>query len=97
LSPEIINSIVPAKNVSQFKVFPNPVSGELFIQTNQSVDEDFKFELYSVKGELIRKECLEAERTLYRIDVNSLKDGVYFLRLISVSGKYSEEVIIKNK
>jgi len=31
----------------------------------------------------------------HRIDVSSLRNGVYILRLISASKKYNEEVIIK--
>jgi hypothetical protein len=78
-----------------FKVFPNPVSGELFIQPTSNIDEDFTLEMYSVKGELVRKECLEPGSRLHRIDTSSLRNGIYILRLISDSGKYDEKVIVK--
>jgi len=56
---------------------------------------DCTLELYSVKGELVNTECLEGGSNLHRIDVSSLKSGVYVVRLISASGRYSEEVVIK--
>lgn len=78
-----------------FKVYPNPVSGELFIQPNSNIDESFSLEIYSVKGELIKTECLEPRRNLHRIDTSSLRNGIYIVRLISDSGKYDEKVIVK--
>jgi len=95
LSPEIINGVNSKTNSSQFKVFPNPVSGELFLQTNQTIYETYTLELYSIKGELLKTECLDEGSNLYRIDTSSLRNGIYILRLISDSGKYAEETIIK--
>ena len=95
LSPEIIDGIAPEKTVSQFKVYPNPVSGELFIQPTSNFKEAYTLEMYSVKGELVKTECLESGSNLYRIDTGSLRNGVYILRLISDSGKYDEKVIVK--
>jgi len=80
---------------SLFTVFPNPVSRDLIIQSNSTNEEAYTLELYSVKGELVKTECLEGGSTLHRIDVSSLKSGVYIVRLISASGRYSEEVVIK--
>jgi len=95
LSPEIINGISPEKNVQQYNVYPNPVSRELFVRSPQLNDGDYTLQLYSAKGELVKTECLEGGTNLHRIDVSSLKSGVYVLRLISASGRYTEEVIIK--
>ena len=95
LSPEIINGIAPEKNILQYRVYPNPVFRDLFVQSPKINDGDFTLELYSIKGELINTECLEGGSNQFRIDVSSLKSGVYVVRLISASGRYSEEVIIK--
>ena len=78
-----------------FKVYPNPVLGELFIQANSNTTEAYTLEMYSAKGELVKTECLESRSNLHRIDVSSLRNGIYILRLISASGKYVEKVIIK--
>jgi len=76
-------------------VFPNPVSAELFVKSSGGFEEDYTLELFSVKGELVKTECLEGGNSLNRIDVSSLKSGVYVVRLISASGRYFEEMIIK--
>ena len=95
LSKEIINGIGPEKTVPQYKVYPNPASTELFVQSPQTNDGDFTLELYSVKGELVKTECLGTGSIINRIDVRSLKSGVYVVRLISAAGRYAEEMIIK--
>lgn len=94
LSPEIINGIEIGKAIAQFKVYPNPVSGELFIQPSSNIEEGYTLELYSTKGEKIKSECIEPGSNLYRFDTSSLRNGIYILRLISASGKYSEEEVI---
>ena len=82
-------------NTKDIGVFPNPFTHELFIQSNSTNEEAYTLELYSVKGELVKTECLDGGTNLHRIDVSSLKRGIYIVRLISASGRYSEEVIIK--
>jgi hypothetical protein len=94
LSPEIINGIVPEKAVSSVKVYPNPVSDELIVQT-ATTGNDYTISLFTVKGELVRTECVDGGNNPYRLNVSSLKKGIYLLRIISDSGKFAEEVIIK--
>jgi hypothetical protein len=67
----------------------------LLIHPTQSVDEGFTLKLYSIKGELVKTECLDVGMNTYRLDIRTLKNGIYILHLISASGRYAEEVIIK--
>lgn len=94
LSPEIINGLIPEKTISEFKVYPNPVSGILLVQLTPNTEENYTLELYSLKGELVKTECVEAYTNLCQIDVSSLRDGTYILRVISDSGKYAEDAIV---
>lgn len=95
LNPEIINGIEPRNAIAQFKVYPNPVSGELFVQPNSPIDEPYTLELYSIKGELLKTECIETGSMLHRIVTSSLRNGIYILRMISASGRYEEKMIVK--
>lgn len=78
----------------EYKVYPNPASSELLIEGNFH-KEELVLELYSTKGELVKAECMEGGETRYRIDIKTLKSGIYFLRVHSTKGKYLEEVIVK--
>ncbi|HCY42795.1 MAG TPA: hypothetical protein DHV48_15845 [Prolixibacteraceae bacterium] len=94
LNPDIIDGISPEKTISEFKVYPNPVSGKLFVQFPAITAENYTLELYSVKGELVKTECVEAFANLCQIDVSSLRNGTYILRVILDSEKYAEEAIV---
>ncbi|HLN74651.1 MAG TPA: T9SS type A sorting domain-containing protein [Prolixibacteraceae bacterium] len=79
----------------QVKVYPNPVSNDLFIAGNFK-EKEYTLELYSIKGVLIKTECLEGGINIYKIDAGTLKSGSYILKVISEKGKYAEQMIIKN-
>ena len=85
---------IDEKQINNFIVYPNPVSKELFVEGNFKA-KGYNLELYSVKGELVKTECLDSRINQYRVDVSNLKNGIYILHLIATSGKYEEQVIIK--
>ena len=83
--------IADTKNLS-VEIYPNPTTGLLNIST---CGTDFNtLEIYSMVGQLILTVNLKESNT--QIDLNNLKKGVYFFRLInSNSGKqFTKEVII---
>jgi hypothetical protein len=92
---DIVDGNDQSKALSKTKVYPNPVSDRLFIAINQPAKGDLSIEIYSMKGELIRKECFDSGLNRYQIDLSDLKSGPFLLRMIAASGKYLEEVIIK--
>lgn len=92
---DIVDGNVLRKTFSKAKIYPNPVSDELIIILNKSIKEDVTVELYSIKGELIRKKCLDAGLIQHQINLSELKSGPYILRLITGLGEYGEEIIFK--
>lgn len=66
------------------KVYPVPAENELFIQT-----EDFqKAEIYSVTGQKLM------ESTMEKMNVSSLSQGVYLLKVYGQSGKTETQRIV---
>ena len=66
------------------KVYPVPAENELFIQT-----EDFqKAEIYSVTGQKLM------ESTIEKMNVSSLSQGVYLLKVYGQSGKTETQRIV---
>lgn len=59
---------------SKVKIFPNPVSNDLFIEIDKNVV--LEFSLYDVSGQLIYE-----ANTPNTIDVNHLANGIYFLKI----------------
>lgn len=64
---------IDQRNLSEFKVYPNPVREELFISTNSYLS----YCISDSSGRIL----LNKKSTGNRIDVSALQDGIYFLRI----------------
>ena len=73
---------------SNISVYPNPVSEKVFVDGSYS-----KLELLSVHGKLL---YVEKSNTNTVIDLNYFSDGVYFIKITTLSGCVSVHSIVKN-
>lgn len=76
------------------KIYPNPVSNDLFIEGNFN-EKEYTLELYSINGELIKTVCVEGGIDRYSMDAKTLKSGSYIVRVMSKKGIYAERIVIK--
>lgn len=58
-------------------VYPNPTSGKIRIENEQSIQ---KIELYNLPGQLI--ETISVNNTAITIDINNFASGVYIMKII---------------
>ena len=91
-----LTSILEGKALPRLKIYPNPVSGELIVEPDQSVDKSYTLKLFSANGDLVKTECVDANLKYYLLDVSAIMSGIYVLQLITDSRSYTEEVIITN-
>src|SRR5690606_11669438 len=68
-------------NLSELKVYPNPVSEILYIEIGNH--EIAKMSLYDITGKLLKT----LDTSIQEIDVRNLNNGLYFLVLESASGE----------
>lgn len=59
--------------------YPNPTSGQLKLRVESSVFNDIRFQLYSLKGLVLKDEKIISEET--EIHMENLPSSVYFLRV----------------
>ena len=88
-------SIIKREIAPRLNVYPNPVSGELYIQTDPVFNNGYTLELFSANGKLVKTECVDAGVKLHRFDVSAILRGAYVVRLSSASRRYAKKVIIK--
>lgn len=74
-------------SANNFKVFPNPASDYVFIDSKIKID---KIMLYDVVGNLILKEF----ESFKRINVSSLNAGIYLMNIHSDGEKTTKKIII---
>lgn len=74
---------------SKFSVYPNPSSDVINIRTTERVD---KVELYNTLGQsVIRSNSFDGNQ----IDINSVKSGLYLLKIYSGNKTVTKKVIVK--
>ncbi len=74
-----------------FKVFPNPASDVLHIQSSNSL---YGFEVYDSFGNLVLTSKTNEKNIT--VDISNLNNGLYFIRIINHEKKIYYEKFIKN-
>ena len=80
---------------AEIRVFPNPARDELTIRVEQEKTQGLRLEMLSQTGSLVvRRELEPAAIMEEKINVSSLKAGVYYLRLSNDQGVIIRKLII---
>jgi PKD repeat protein len=76
-------------------IFPNPVSGELSIKFNSSVDTDIEIIICDILGQELWKEELNVSAGSYvkKIDMQKFTAGVYFIKVSSSGGQFVKKIV----
>jgi uncharacterized delta-60 repeat protein len=86
----ITNSPLSIKDLSliEFDIYPNPVSDFLFININENIEID-NIIVYDHLG----KRIINSEKRINQLDVSSLSNGVYIIKVFSEGVGYSKKFI----
>ena len=85
---EVALSVV--NNNTDWKVYPNPVTSELFFETSAHRNI---ISIYSLQGVLVYKVAVNSN--MAKLDVNNLSSGVYFVELLNTKGRKYQKIIVK--
>ena len=78
----VINSTIAQNDV---KVYPNPASGTLYIESAKNTGASFQ--LFAINGQLVATQTLSGKDA---IDVSLLADGLYFYTITDVNGNNTQ-------
>jgi len=102
ISPSSVTSI-EKKDELQFKIYPNPTDKILNVNFASQSQGNLEFNIYNIVGQNVMSEGVNnsefiensSQQNTYKLDVSSLKTGVYFLQ-IKIGNKYThvEKIII---
>ncbi len=79
---------VDAINVS---LYPNPTSGEVFVNSKETSKNGFIVEVFSPIGQIVSKNITESLSN-YKIDLKNQDSGIYIVRIISEKGISSRHI-----
>lgn len=87
--------------VSKINIFPNPTSGKFTLQINNAsdnfagIDQQIRLEIFNILGEKIANVPGLISQTSGEIDLSSVPDGIYFIRINDRKKVYTEQLIKK--
>jgi len=75
--------------MKQIEIFPNPTAA--FININADLDGRKELQVLNISGQIAMKECFFAKKKT--IDMSELPTGIYFIRITSNDGTFTQRVI----
>ncbi len=75
-----------------YSIFPNPVSAEIVIESNKSLNES-RFELMDVNGKVLINTTCNTPTNRLNMDVKSLSPAIYLLRITSQGQSNTVKVV----
>ncbi len=79
-------------------IFPNPARDEVTVRIEQTLMQALRLELLSLTGNLVMSRDLMPDGTLEeKLNVNTLKPGVYYVRLIGGQGILTRKLIVTGR
>ena len=90
----VVKTIVGNNEIrkTKFKVYPNPVSGNVLNIEWADSSEKIIWSLYSVNGALVSKNKMRMQ-DLSEINVGNIEPGIYVLNIKSNFGIYNQKII----
>jgi glycerophosphoryl diester phosphodiesterase len=79
----------------EFKVFPNPASSIISLQSESLLTSDLKTEIIDEVGKIVMTKTFNHGSSAYSIETDCLYSGVYFLKMTNQEASKTIKVIIK--
>lgn len=89
---------VEGENVILKPVYPNPATDEMNIQLIVSVDSEVSVQLIDARGRevltIVPKQTIEAGLYEYKVNIEQIQSGTYFLRMLSGGMEMIQKVVV---
>ena len=89
------SSILVGGNAPKISIFPNPSSEFIAVQIGGLVTEDLSVRLISMDGRELAKTEINKGQTNGYIDVRSLYNGVYFMKISDGLNEHAQKIEIQ--
>ncbi len=87
------NELIISKN--SLNIYPNPATENINLGFDKSTNENMELQIYNSSGALVKQQQLQAYAHEYRIGIQDLSVGVYFVHIESQEGEVFNSRFIK--
>ena len=89
----VITSVTEADPLTELRLFPNPASDYLILETDEHLDSSVRMAVFNSMGQMIRTANVEREQT--KVYVGDLMAGSYYVVLFHEGRKLQTFKVIK--
>ncbi len=77
-------------------LYPNPTTDNINLSFEETPNEELELSIYSATGAIVKKQKLSSFENDYKINIDYLESGVYFIKIQSAEGVLFSNKFIKN-
>ena len=90
----VATGIAKVDNKLGFEVYPNPTKGMLNVDFSKGNMKDVTIVLTDILGKEVRRVSLGDFNAVYQLDMTSLHNGFYFVKVLSAKGESAQRVML---
>ncbi len=77
-------------------LYPNPATDNINLSFEETPNEELELSIYSATGAIVKQQKLSSFENDYKINIEGLESGVYFVKIQSAEGTLYSSKFIKN-
>lgn len=90
-----VSNTIAIQDNGDFRVYPNPASGQLFIESTLQENEPYQVRLVDTQGRLVQTPNLGRPATRQTLNISGLTAGLYGLVILQGDNQYFQKVVIR--
>jgi hypothetical protein len=90
MNPVLVNE----QKTSDFRLYPNPSTGKFYFESSNLINDPIELQVMDLTGRIVY-ERQPAISEKFEIDLSEQQKGMYFVRVKSGEGLFTEKIVIQ--
>lgn len=86
---------VNSSTLTEFKLYPNPSSGQVGIRFDRNLNQDIKIEILNLNGQCLKTFDVKTPANTFNFELNDLNSGVYLVKINTENSSTVKKLILQ--